>query len=285
MPLATIINHPWLCALAVAAVTSIAGIAYVVVADPVPLYMATICSEESFERSDEAARLYKSVLTKREKTFGSDSEWLVSPLRGLARFYSRYGNDAELKEAESYFKRALQIKEKHSKKSDPQRLDIEVDLASLYIKRKEPEKAEPLLEDALQEGGEDLNAKFIAHISRALADAYTQQGKYENAEPLYEAIVPIEDKEWGRDSFDAADAREHLAQVYTKLGKYDKAEPLFQSALQEFRTETTPHYQKYLAASMTHHADLLRKTGRYSEAHDMQLKANAIESNIPAETQ
>jgi tetratricopeptide (TPR) repeat protein len=264
-----------MCALAITAVFLIAGITFLVALDPVSLYFATVCHEESFQRSDEAERLYKSVLTQRERTFGPESEWLVEPLRGLAKFYSKYGNDAERKEAEALYKRALQIKEKNSKKSDSERLRIEVDLASLYLSMKEPEKAEQLFNDALQNGGESDETKSLSqtHIRKGLADAYTQQGKYEKAVPLYETIIPIEEKLWGPGSFYVADMREHLAYAYTKLGNYDKAAPLFQAAVKEFETNKAPHYSKYLAESLEHYAELLRKTGRNAEADALQVRA------------
>src|SRR5436305_1300206 len=64
-----------------------------------------------------------------------------------------------------------------------------------------------------------------------LATLYQYQGKYDEAEPLFQRSLTIREKVLGPDHPDAAESLNNLALLYQDQGKYDEAEPLYQRAL------------------------------------------------------
>ena len=64
-----------------------------------------------------------------------------------------------------------------------------------------------------------------------LAALYSAQGKYAEAEPLYQRSLRIREKALGREHPDIALSLNNLATLYNNQGKYAEAEPLFQRSL------------------------------------------------------
>jgi tetratricopeptide (TPR) repeat protein len=65
-----------------------------------------------------------------------------------------------------------------------------------------------------------------------LAVFYGKQGKYEQAEPLYQRALTIFERVLGPDHPDTARNLHDLAALYADQGKYEQAEPLYQRALE-----------------------------------------------------
>ncbi len=65
-----------------------------------------------------------------------------------------------------------------------------------------------------------------------LANLYTEQGKYAEAEPLYQRALRIWEQALGPDHPQVAYPLNGLANLYKEQGKYAEAEPLYQRALQ-----------------------------------------------------
>jgi tetratricopeptide (TPR) repeat protein len=63
------------------------------------------------------------------------------------------------------------------------------------------------------------------------AECYRDQGKYEQAEPLYQRELAISEQTLGPDHTSVAQTLNNLALLYHDQGKYEQAEPLFQRAL------------------------------------------------------
>ena len=59
----------------------------------------------------------------------------------------------------------------------------------------------------------------------------THQGKYAEAEPLYQRSLAIREKALGKDHPDVATSLNNLAALYHNQGKYAEAEPLYQRSL------------------------------------------------------
>jgi tetratricopeptide (TPR) repeat protein len=57
------------------------------------------------------------------------------------------------------------------------------------------------------------------------------QGKYEQAEPLYQRVLAIYEQQLGSQHPDTATSLNNLAELYYSQGKYEQAEPLYQRAL------------------------------------------------------
>ena len=64
-----------------------------------------------------------------------------------------------------------------------------------------------------------------------LAGLYQAQGKYAEAEPLYQRALAIREKALGPEHPDVANSLNNLAVLYRAQGKYAEAEPLYQRAL------------------------------------------------------
>ena len=64
-----------------------------------------------------------------------------------------------------------------------------------------------------------------------LASLYQAQGKYAEAEPLFQRALAISEQQLGKDHPDTASSLNNLAGLYQAQGKYAEAEPLYQRAL------------------------------------------------------
>ena len=71
----------------------------------------------------------------------------------------------------------------------------------------------------------------VATSLNNLAVLYRDQGKYAEAEPLYQRALAIREKALGSDHPDVAASLNNLAELYRDQGKYAEAEPLYQRAL------------------------------------------------------
>jgi tetratricopeptide (TPR) repeat protein len=71
----------------------------------------------------------------------------------------------------------------------------------------------------------------VSQILNNLALVYERQGKYGEAEGLYQRALAIREKALGRDHPDVAQTLHNLANVYLSQGKYGEAEGLYQRAL------------------------------------------------------
>ena len=71
----------------------------------------------------------------------------------------------------------------------------------------------------------------VARSLNNLAGLYRDQGRYADAEPLYQRSLAIREKALGRDHPDVAQSLNNLAALYRNQGRYADAEPLYQRSL------------------------------------------------------
>ena len=71
----------------------------------------------------------------------------------------------------------------------------------------------------------------VATSLNNLAELYRVQGKYDQAEPLYQRSLAIREKTLGKDYPDVATSLNNSAVLYHAQGKYDQTEPLYQRSL------------------------------------------------------
>ena len=64
-----------------------------------------------------------------------------------------------------------------------------------------------------------------------MAALYYAQGRYSEAEPLYQRSLAIWEQQLGADHPDTATSLNNLAGLYRAQGRYSEAEPLYQRAL------------------------------------------------------
>ena len=105
--------------------------------------------------------------------------------------------------------------------------------------------------------------ELINTLPRAIL--YDEQGKYPQAEPLYQRALRIREQALGPNHADMAYPLTNLANLYYQQGKYDEAEPLYQRALR-IREQVLGPTHPLLQETVRNYASFLRKMGRETEA-------------------
>ena len=72
----------------------------------------------------------------------------------------------------------------------------------------------------------------LASSLNNLAGLYSSQGRYEEAEPLYEQALELSQRNLGENHPDVATSLNNLAGLYRSQGRYEEAEPLYEQALE-----------------------------------------------------
>ena len=181
-------------------------------------------------RYAEAEPLFQRALTIREQALGPDHPDVAWSLNSLAELYRAQGRYAE---AEPLFQQALAIREQALGPDHP---DIATSLNNLAAALL---RARPLCRGRapLPAGPGHPRAGAGARPPRCrpslnnLADLYHTQGRYAEAEPLYQRALAIREQALGPDHPDVALSLNNLAALYRAQGRYAEAEPLYQRAL------------------------------------------------------
>jgi len=115
----------------------------------------------------------------------------------------------------------------------------------------------------------------LATVLNNLASLFDAQGKYAEAEPLYQRALAIDEKALGPEHPDTAIDLNNLGGLYHDQGKYAEAEPLYQRALAIYEKALGPEHPN-VATSLENYAFLLRETDRNAEADELEERARAI---------
>ncbi len=133
---------------------------------------------------------------------------------------------------------------------------LDLEQARVYLK-----KAIGLLQSG------DSKEDYARGLDR-LARTYGLQGRYSEAEPLYQQALEIRQTEQGDRHPDTATSLNNLAALYDSQGRYSEAEPLYQQALETYQTELGDRHPSTVT-SLNNLATLYRAQGRYSEAEPL----------------
>jgi tetratricopeptide (TPR) repeat protein len=202
-----------------------------------------------------------------------------SPL--LASLYHSLGDAYEAAtrypEAESAYRQALALRQKHL---GPQHPDIALslnNLAVLYEAMGRYEAAELLYQQALEIWQTELGDRNpeTANSLNNLAVLYQSMGRYGEAELLYQQALEIRQTERGDRHPETATSLDNLAALYQAIGRYGEAEPLQKQALEIRQAELGDHHPS-TAASLNNLAGLYHATGRYGEAEPLFQQALEI---------
>ncbi len=87
-----------------------------------------------------------------------------------------------------------------------------------------------------------------------LAGLYYNQGKYEQAEPLYQRALAIREQQLGPKHPDTAHSLNNLGLLYETQGKYAEAEPLLQRALAIYEQQLEPEHPHTATVREHYHA-------------------------------
>lgn len=118
-----------------------------------------------------------------------------------------------------------------------------------------------------QAGGQEL-----AEMVRKAADYLRQRAQYEQAEPLYQRALRIQEYAVGSDHPQVAAPLYGLAKLYSNQGKYEQAEPLFQRALR-IREQGLGLEHPQVAHVLNSLGLLYTEQGRYEQAEPLFQRA------------
>lgn len=119
----------------------------------------------------------------------------------------------------------------------------------------------------------------VAAVLNNLAEPYHAQGRYTEAEPLYEQALAINEKVLGAEHPDVATNLSNLAAFYHDLGRDAEAEPLYERALAISERALGPDHPD-VGVILENYSAFLRATDRANEAVAEELEARA--ANIRA---
>ncbi len=108
-----------------------------------------------------------------------------------------------------------------------------------------------------------------------LATLYVNQGKYEQADPLYKQALHIREYHLGLRHPDTTSSLNELAGAYCKHGKYAEAESLYQRALSIRERELGPE-DPDIALILSDLALLYQDQGKYAKAEPLYQRALEI---------
>ena len=131
------------------------------------------------------------------------------------------------------------------------------------------------LKEAEKFGPQD--ARLINSLD-SLASLYEAQGKWVEAEPLYQRTVAIQENLLGLEHPDVADNLNNLAIVYKAQGKYSEAEPLYKRALAIREKANGPDHPD-VAESLDNLAMVYKTEGNYVEAETLYKRSLAMWEN------
>ncbi len=112
----------------------------------------------------------------------------------------------------------------------------------------------------------------LAYTLNNLAFLYNNQGRYSEAEPLYQQALAIRRRLLGEEHPDVATSLNDLAYLYYNQGRYAEAEPLLQQAL-AIRRRLLGEEHPDVATSLNNLALLYNNQGRYAEAELLYMQA------------
>jgi tetratricopeptide (TPR) repeat protein len=110
----------------------------------------------------------------------------------------------------------------------------------------------------------------------ALAHVYRNQGKVEQAEPLYLQALTIYEQQLGPQDPSTISSLNYLANFYRDQGKVKQAEPLYQRALAIYEQQLGPEVLLNMAGSLNALAHVYQDQGKVEQAEPLYLRALAI---------
>ena len=126
----------------------------------------------------------------------------------------------------------------------------------------------------------------VATMLNNLAELNRAQGRYAEAEPLYNRSLEIREKALGPDHPSVATALNNLAALYQSQGRYAEAEPLCKRSLKITEKALGPDHPS-VATMLNNLAALYQSQGRYGEAQalfkrSLKIKEKALGPHHPS---
>ena len=117
----------------------------------------------------------------------------------------------------------------------------------------------------------DQSIHEVAYPLNGLAVLYNEQGKYAEAEPLYQRALHIWEAGAGTRASAGGLPAQWAGQSLLRAGKYAEAEPLYQRAL-HIREQALGPQHSLTRTAVKNYAILLRKMKRETEALSLEAR-------------
>ncbi|MEA5451933.1 tetratricopeptide repeat protein [Leptolyngbya sp. CCNP1308] len=124
-----------------------------------------------------------------------------------------------------------------------------------------------------------IETESTGGLLNAIAIHLYWRGRYNEAEPLYQAALAICKRLLGDEHLYVAGSLRNLAGLYNEQGRYSEAEPLLQKALAMYR-RLSGDESLSVAGSLNDLALLYTYQGRYSEAEPLFQKALSLRKRL-----
>lgn len=174
---------------------------------------------------------------------------------------------ASFSEAEPLYTRALQLAELVVTPEHPLMAELFCGLANLFWEQGKYEQAELLFQKALQIL-QGREYRQMATILNSLGIIYAQQEKYEQAERYFQQALQIWEQSTEPTNPQFCIALANLANLFWEQEKYTQAEPLFQRVLQIWEQTLGPEHPQ-VAHPLQGLAELYTKQGKYEQAEPL----------------
>ncbi|MHB8811496.1 MAG: tetratricopeptide repeat protein [Desulfobulbaceae bacterium] len=151
------------------------------------------------------------------------------------------------------------------------------ELARVYVRSEEKDRAQPLLEQALAGMEQRLGAGHpaLGPVLHELAALHESSGQYEQAAPLYQRALAVGEQGLGPEHPRLAVTLGKLAGLYEEMEEEDRAEPLYERAL-AIRKGVLGASHPDIGILLNHLANLFKQRGEYGKAEPMFLSALEI---------
>ena len=223
------------------------------------------------DRYSDAEPLLQRALAILQK--GPEDLNLAVTLNNLGDAYFRLG---KYPEAEAALARALQVYEKNLGPQDPQLLLPLSNLARMHTLQGKFAAAEQEAKrtvEILQKAGADPPA--LARALNTLGLVYDEEGKYPQAEALFQQAIALQEKSLAADHPDLAASLNNLAMLDFRQGKYEESAALYGRAIAGMEKALGPDSPD-LATAVNNLAELRSQQGQYAEAERLYQRALAI---------
>ena len=220
------------------------------------------------------ARLFLLILLLAPVLFVNSQDFNADFRQATDYYYARKYTEA----ARLFEKWVPDIKEKYGRSDTSEYLKLVGWAGTSYFNAGNYEKAEPLMEEALNITRENLGPDHPDYTIRLnnLAQLYQEMGCFEQAELMMNEVIQVDIKNVGRDNHGYAIDINNLAQLYQQMGRLEQAEPLMQEALRINKEKLGEDHPSY-AINLNNLGMLYNAMGCYEEAEPLVKKALRID--------
>lgn len=230
-------------------------------------------------RYEEAEPLLAQAVAVLERLLGANHPDIAAPLSNLALLYMELG---KYQEGEPLLKRALAMREKALGTNHPSTLITRKNLETFYRNWKfieQRQKADSSSKQEFRSGKQQPKADETATSLNAWAKQAENQGKYVEAERLYQRALALQERLLGANHSDVLVSLNKLARVYEAQHKYQEAENLFRHIL-ELRMQQFGMMHPDTLQSLDNLAEICIKQGNEKAAEPFLKRAQAIRKHL-----